>query len=330
MGGQPAKIFGEDGKRYGAEDIDQELLARGIDIRDYKDVRLLTCFSASGGEQSLAAKLSARTNVRVKGFEQEIIADYYGIDDEDPFKIYENASAEYKKHYPNLSVRDIHRLAETELNHRLAGRDIQFNVRKDDGREVEVNLGSDEKPVIYKTRVDYQPRTFGKPKIKPVPVKPIEVEMGYSHTVEDARTVLSTRSLTDCSALVVLTDLKDGVYQNRTLMHLKGSNLEFALERQDAYEALQTLNESLANGGKVIFVAGVHSDSTAGLGYILGQEHQGEKPLLDILEKPGVEATIASSVGVEINPDGTFKLIEGTGKGVFDKAMTQEVLDRAR
>lgn len=330
LGGQPAKIFGEDGKRYGAEDIDQELLARGIDIRDYKDVRLLTCFSASGGEQSLAAKLSARTNVRVKGFEQEIIADYYGIDDEDPFKIYENASAEYKKHYPNLSVRDIHRLAETELNHRLAGRDIQFNVRKDDGREVEVNLGSDEKPVIYKTRVDYQPRTFGKPKIKPVPVKPIEVEMGYSHTVEDARTVLSTRSLTDCSALVVLTDLKDGVYQNRTLMHLKGSNLEFALERQDAYEALQTLNESLANGGKVIFVAGVHSDSTAGLGYILGQEHQGEKPLLDILEKPGVEATIASSVGVEINPDGTFKLIEGTGKGVFDKAMTLEVLDRAR
>ena len=330
LGGQPAKIFGEDGKRYGAEDIDQELLARGIDIRDYKDVRLLTCYSASGGEQSLAAQLSARTNVRVKGFEQEIITDYYSVDNEDPFKFYEDASAYYQEHYPNLSVRDVHSLAETELNHRLAGRDIQFNVRKDDGTEVEINIGSDKKPLIYKTRVDYQPRTFGKPKIKPVPVKPIEVEMGYSNTVEDARTVLSTRSLTDCSALVVLTDLKDGVYQNRTLMHLKGSYLAFALERQDAYEELQRLNESLANGGKVIFVAGVHSDSTAGLGYILGQEHQGEKPLLDLLEKPGVEATIASSVGVEINPDGTFKLIEGTGKGVFDKTMTQEVLDRAR
>lgn len=328
--GQPTHIEGEDGKRYGAEDIDQELLARGVDIRDYKDVRLLTCYSASGGEQSLAAKLSARTNVRVKGFEQEIITDYYGVDNEDPFKIYENASAYYQENYPNLSVRDVHRLAETELNHRLAGRDIQFNVRKDDGAEIEVNIGSDEKPLIYKTRVDYQPRTFGKPKIKPVPVKPIEVEMGYSNTVEDARTVLSTRSLTDCSALAVLTDLKDGVYQNRTLMHLKGSYLAFALERQDAYEELQRLNESLANGGKVIFVAGVHSSSAAGLGNILGQEHQGEKPLLDILTKPGVEATIASSVGVEINPDGTFKLIEGTGKGVFDKAMTQELLDSAR
>ncbi|WLH87377.1 dermonecrotic toxin domain-containing protein [Pseudomonas sp. FP2338] len=330
LDGQPTHIEGEDGKRYGAEDIDLELLARGIDIRDYKDVRLLTCYSASGGEQSLAAKLSARTNVRVKGFEQEIITDYYSVDDEDPFKIYEDASAYYQEHYPNLSVRDVHRLAETELNHRLAGRDIQFNVRKDDGTEIEVNLGSDEKPVIYKTRVDYQPRTFGKPKIKTVPVKPIEVEMGYLHTAEDAHSVLSTRGLTDCSALAVLTDLKDGVYQKRTLMHLTGSHLDFALERRDAYEELQTLNELLANGGKVIFVAGVNSQSTAGLGFILGQEHQGGKPLLDILKKPGVETTIASSVGVEINPDGTFNLIEGTGKGVFNKTMTQEVLDRAR
>ncbi|MPR02819.1 hypothetical protein F0169_12515 [Pseudomonas sp. MAFF 212408] len=329
IGEQAAHIFGEDGKHYEAEDIDQELLARGIDIRDYSDVRLLACYSGNGGEQSLAAKLSTLTGARVKGFEQEIITDYMGVGDEDPFKVYEDASARYRKNYANLSDPEIHRMAEAELNRKLADRDIEFNVFKDNGTEVELNIGSDDKPVIYKTRVDYQPRTFGTPKIKPAPIKPVEVLMGYSHTAEDAHSVLSTRSLTDCSALAVLTDLKDGVYQKRTLMHLTGSNLEFGLFDNDTYQLLQTLNESLADGGKVIFVGGIDSQSAVGMGVVLGQEYQGKKPLLALLRKPGVETTIASSLGVDINPDGTFTLIEGTGKGVFNTAQIRDVFDFA-
>lgn len=325
IGEEPAYIFGEEGKRYAAVDIDRELLARGIDIRDYSDVRLLACYSGSGAEQSLAANLNALTGVRVKGFEQEIIADYLGSDGEDPFKIYEDASAGYRRHYPTLTDNDIHRMAQTELNRKLAGHAIEFNVMKDNGTEIELNIGSDEKPVIYTTKVDYQPRTFGAPKIKP----PVEVLMGYSHTAEDPHTQLSTRSLTDCSALAVLTDLKDGVYQKRTLMHLTGSNLEFGLFDKDTYHVLDELNTSLANGGKVIFVGGIDSQSAVGMGVVLGQAFNGKKPLLAILKKPGVDTTIASSLGVDINPDGTFTLIEGTGKGVFSKPMINDVFDFA-
>ncbi|MFT0475799.1 hypothetical protein ACMSI6_17990 [Pseudomonas antarctica] len=325
LGQAPAYILGEDGKRYEAADIDRELLARGLDIRDYSEARLLACYSSNGGEQSLAAKLFARTGVRVKGFEQEIITDYLDIDDENPFKIYEEAKARYRTQYPAFSDRDIHLMAEKELNRKLAAHDINFNVMKDTGTQIELNIGSDQEPVIYRTKVDYQPRTFGPPKVKP----PVEVMMGYSHTAEDPHTELSTRSLTDCSALAVLTDLKDGVYQKRTLMHLTGSNLEFGLFDKDAYQVLDELNTSLAKGGKVIFVGGIDSQSTVGMGVVVGQAFNGKKPLLDILKKPGVQTTIASSLGVSIKPDGSFKLIEGTGKGVFNRLMINDVFDFA-
>lgn len=321
-------ILGEGDKHYTAADIDQELLARGIDIRSYTDVRLLSCYSSNGGQQSLASTLSKLTGVRVKGFEQEIIASYAGFDDKDPSTIYGDALTRYREQYPSLSDSDIHILAEEELNDTLAGRNIKFNVDKDTGTEVEINIGSDEEPVMYRTIVDYQPRTFGAPKTKAVP-EPIDVLMGYSHSVEDAHSVLSTRSLTDCSALAVLTDLKDGVYQKRTLMHLTGSNLDAGLLNEDAYEVLDELDKSLAKGGKVIFVGGTESQSPVGMGFVLGQESQGKKPLLDLLNKPGVETTIASSVGVSVNPDGTFKLIEGTGKGVFTQPMIDNVLRNA-
>lgn len=329
IGEQPAHIYGEGGKQYTAEDIDQELLARGIDIRSYPEVRLLACYSSNGGEQSLAAKLNALTGVRVKGFEQEIITDYEGIDDEDPYTLYASALAHYRKQYASLSDADIHLLAERQLNRKLAGRDINFNILKDNGTQIELNIGSAEKPVFYRTKVDYQPRTYGPPKIKPASAKPVEVLMGYSHTAEDAHSVLSTRSLTDCSALAVLSDLKDGVYQKRTLMHLTGSNLEYGLFDNDTYQLLDELDRSLANGGKVIFVGGVESQSTAGMGSVLDQSYQGKKPLLDLLRKPGVDTVIASSLGVDINPDGTFKLIEGTGKGTFSQPMINAVFDFA-
>ncbi|WP_438867287.1 hypothetical protein [Pseudomonas sp. L1(2025)] len=162
------------------------------------------------------------------------------------------------------------------------------------------------------------------------PVAPkVNVDMGYSHSVEDANSVLSTRSLTDCSALAVLSDFRDGVYHKRTLMHLTGSNLEFGLFDKNSYQVLEQLNKSLANGGKVIFVGGIESHSTAGMGTVLEQQYRGKKPLLDILRKPGVNTVIASSLGVEVNPDGTFKLIEGTGKGVFNQGMIKDVFDFA-
>lgn len=166
--------------------------------------------------------------------------------------------------------------------------------------------------------------------LNPLPAaQKVEVSMGYSHTVQDRTSVLSTRELSDCSALAVLTDLRDGVYQTRTLMHLSGSNLEFGLLDQSTYPLLDKLDKSLAKGGKVIFVGGLDSHSAVGMGVVLGQEHNGSKPLLGILRKPGVETVIAGSSGIDINPDGTFKLMEDRGKGVFDKAAIKDVMDFA-
>lgn len=155
----------------------------------------------------------------------------------------------------------------------------------------------------------------------------IFVPMGFADTVEDQSSVISTRSLTDCSGLAVLTDLKDGVYQKRTLMHLTASDLEKPLNGRSAYELLERLDKSLTNGGKAIFVGGIDSQRPTGMSLILKQEHNGKKPLLDMLTKPGVEAVIAGASGIDINPDGTFILTQDRGKGVFDQAAIKEVFD---
>ncbi|WP_196908777.1 hypothetical protein [Candidatus Symbiopectobacterium sp. 'North America'] len=57
----------------------------------------------------------------------------------------------------------------------------------------------------------------------------IEVEMGEVRTVTDHQTVLYTTNLTDCSALVLLSNRGGSNYQTRTMMHLMGSNLNYGL-----------------------------------------------------------------------------------------------------
>ncbi|WP_455884891.1 dermonecrotic toxin domain-containing protein [Pseudomonas spelaei] len=512
--GQPARILGENEMGYSAEQVNNELLARGIDIRDYPNARAFFCYSGHGGAKSFASALHSITGVPVKGFEGQVITEL--TDGEFPADVYQRALAANKAKYPQLCASDIEWLAKIELDNTYAEKPILANVFKQQGTPIEVNVGTLEQPVYTTINVDYRPVRFGPPKqqspaqapvrhtgkelrslaeyqgfkrlsesekiaesvafsvsddaqfeyfldgpkggketrlnivghgdkggvtfksdlagahthtpeslarlIAPllqktgatrirllscksaatgfaqalseqlnVPVKApvgtvsqfqvapdrywflekhpnprrphdhewktfegasdetqaptskddtseaappaapqkVDVSMGYSHTVEDGTTVLTTRSLTDCSAVAVLTDLKDGIYQKRTLMHLTGSNLEHGLLDEDAQQLVQALNRSLDKGGKVIFVGGVSSDSAVGMGVIVGQEYEGRKPLLELLKKPGVQTTIASSVGVTINPDGTFNLVEGTGKGVFNPNMVRDVMDFA-
>lgn len=188
------------------------------------------------------------------------------------------------------------------------------------------------KPYAHGYAAEPKSKTVKAPLI-PVPsplptAETVTVWMGFSETVKDSTTKLSTSGLTHCSAVAVLTDLKEGVYQTRTLMHLNGSVLEGGLNT-NIQGVLNTLDKSLANGGKVVFVAGVDSQSTMGMGRILGQEIDGRKPLLEMLNKPGVETVLASCSGVDINPDGTLKLVDGVGKGLLDPSATKAVLDAA-
>ncbi|WP_460136380.1 dermonecrotic toxin domain-containing protein [Pseudomonas sp. S1_E04] len=157
----------------------------------------------------------------------------------------------------------------------------------------------------------------------------VHVDMGESKTLNKGGEVLATRGLTDCSAIAVLTDWNGTTYQKRTLMHLTGSNLELGLRGGNTQALLDSLQASLNNGGKVILVGGVNSDSIQGLATTLGQTFNGRQPLRDLFrERPGVTLTLAGSLGITINADGTFELIEDTGKGVLPADKVRQVFER--
>ena len=157
----------------------------------------------------------------------------------------------------------------------------------------------------------------------------VQVAMGEATTLTSGNDVLSTRSLTDCSAIAVLTDWDGARYQTRTLMHLTGSNLELGLRGGNTQALLDRLNASLNKGGQVILIGGVNSGSLQGMATTIGQSLQGEQPLRTLLQaRPGVSITLASSLGITVNADGTFELIEGTGKGVMPEDQVREIFNR--
>lgn len=183
-------------------------------------------------------------------------------------------------------------------------------------------------PEWMDTLINQPKRPYGLPQ-PPNPIAPHFVAMGESVTLSEGNAPLSTRSLSDCSALAVLTDWNGSTYQTRTLLHLTGSNLEFGLLDGSTRRVLDQLQDSLKNGGKVILVGGVDTQSTQGMATVIGQTFHGRQPLKALLEeRPGVSVSIAGSSGVQVNADGTFTLIDGTGKGVFSPAMIKQIFER--
>ncbi|MBO0496237.1 hypothetical protein [Pseudomonas sp. Marseille-Q1929] len=196
-----------------------------------------------------------------------------------------------------------------------------------------------EKPLSIKLGAapDSPPRA-SKPKDLPpdsgTPLAPVksEVFMGQSHTLTDRTSILKTDGLSDCSAVVVLSNLQDGIYQKRTLVHLTGSNLEQPVNNaRDGFAWLDEMKNDLAHGGKVIFVGGSETRSVVGVAGAIGQtDKHGRQPLLELLQRKDISATYASSVGVEVHPDGTFKLRDDDGAGVFDAKKVKDILDFAK
>lgn len=186
-------------------------------------------------------------------------------------------------------------------------------------------------PVITNTPVPTKPVTPVNPTAA-VKAEKVEVLMGQSHTVTDQTSLLSTNSLSDCSAVVVLSDLKDGIYQKRSLVHLTGSNLAQPINgAKDGFAWLQGVKKDLENGGKIIFVGGVDTRSVVGVAAVIGQQdlHK-QQPFLELLQRNDVSVTYASSVGVDVAPDGTFKLRNDNGAGVFDARKVRDILDFAK
>ncbi|NWA67835.1 YopT-type cysteine protease domain-containing protein [Pseudomonas reactans] len=144
-------------------------------------------------------------------------------------------------------------------------------------------------------------------------------------TATDPSSIIRTRGISDCTAIAVLTDLKEGIYGKRTLMHFQGG-----VPSTEQYRVLKELDAALAGGGKVIFVGGDLSRSTTGLASALGQSHNGETVLLNIMKRQPASTTIATASGIDIKPDGTFDLIEGGHlPQVLDSRAKAEVFDRA-
>lgn len=124
----------------------------------------------------------------------------------------------------------------------------------------------------------------------------------------------------------MLTDWNGRTYDTRTLMHITGSNLTFGLSSQDAFDLLGKLKDSLASGGKVIWVGGVNSQSDMGLAIGLGQsDPAGNQPLLGLLEAEGVSVTLAGASGIDVRADGTFTLTENIGRGVLNEQAVSKV-----
>lgn len=163
-----------------------------------------------------------------------------------------------------------------------------------------------------------------------VPVPATSVEMGMSKTIQGGESTLSTRGLSDCSALAVLSGWNGKTYNTRTLMHLQGSNLEAPLNGRKGFDAVRELQASLKSGDKVILVGGSLSESKIGLATTLSQtDSSGRQPLLDLISTEGVSFEMAGASGVDVMADGSYTLVEG-GAGTVDDAMKKWIIDFAK
>lgn len=145
-----------------------------------------------------------------------------------------------------------------------------------------------------------------------------------SATVLDTSTVLTTRGISDCTAVVILSDLKDGIYHKRTLMHLRGSSLN---ELQS--KALRDAQASFGDGGaKLIVVGGDNTWRPYGIASVLKQEQNGETLLRNLVTQHPNSVTITTASGIDVKPNGTFELIEGNRPvSEFSQSQKREVFD---
>ncbi|OPA87786.1 hypothetical protein BFW87_23515 [Pseudomonas fluorescens] len=162
--GDAIKIVGDNGALYSAAEVDQKLLARGVNIRDYPNARTLTCYSASGGEASFSAQLHKITGVPVKGFESTITTDW--LAGTELSMEYQRLLRETGRKFPKFSQADVEEWAEIQLNKIVKNKLDVLEIRKDVGTIIEVNIGTTRQPVYMTMPVEYAPVHFGPPKIK--------------------------------------------------------------------------------------------------------------------------------------------------------------------
>lgn len=154
------------------------------------------------------------------------------------------------------------------------------------------------------------------------------VDMGRSLTVTGQES-LKTTGISDCTAIVILSNKENGGYKNRTLMHLTGSYLGCHLNgsKGEAIFILKKLNELLSqSGGKVIIVGGSNSSSDYGLWATITQKNDsdGSTSILELTKHKNVETIVAGAGGITVYADGHFDL--EPGRGVLTPEESQKVM----
>ncbi|KAA6189663.1 hypothetical protein F3K53_00285 [Pseudomonas veronii] len=156
--GTPIQVAGENGTRYSAAEINQKLLERGVDIRQFENVRTIICFSASGGEHSFAAELNAITGVPVKGFEGPVISATTGsVDIRQQYNAIRN---NFRTKFPRESEENIEYLSNIQLNNFFRTNSAEIHLEKNVGEMIEVNIGTQTAPVYLTVPIDYRPIKF--------------------------------------------------------------------------------------------------------------------------------------------------------------------------
>lgn len=226
--GQPARVVGDDDRTLSAEDINNELLVRAIDIRKYPNARLIVCYSAREGERSLAADLSAITGVPVKGYESSVTSEYKKANGDDPFEMFAKYRKAISLKYPNFKKQDIEDLAQMLTSKKLENVYLDLQIRKDTGTPIETNIGTYNQPVFKTIYVEYQPSRFGAPKVpslmkygapRPVssPKNPQSVAVQRSakelHNLSEYTAFKQLSAAEKRSNSIVFTESQDGQYQ---------------------------------------------------------------------------------------------------------------------
>lgn len=168
--GEPTKLMGEGGRKLSASDIYFELLSRGIDIKDYKAARILTCYSANGGDKALATDLHEVTGVPFKGFEGKVYSGFaLGTHPQDVFNDF---VTDFTKEFPALSKDEVDTLAGLTMQQKYVQDYTSATASKPHGKPIQINIGTTEKPVVATVETNYKPSRFGPPKVKLSPSDP--------------------------------------------------------------------------------------------------------------------------------------------------------------
>jgi hypothetical protein len=165
-------------------------------------------------------------------------------------------------------------------------------------------------------------------------IKIVTVPMGKFITTNKPNVILKTDGLTYCFALALLKRInKEGNYQDRTLMHINGGNLDSCSNKLNLRKEIEDFTSSISKNerSKIILIAGRDSQENHQIVRTLSQRNKNERsPLLEVFKIKNASVKMAGSINIELKPNGEFTLSNhNMDKGLLDDNEVSEILTEA-